>query len=89
MLLQTDFLAQYGVSWTVGLVVTFTTVACVIAADTGAYFVGKWILLSAGLGGRCAHAATPALGECLSLKVQAQVMHLCSNLIHLKAHPAG
>lgn len=28
-------------SWNVGLVVTFTTVACVIAADTGAYFVGK------------------------------------------------
>lgn len=27
--------------WTVGLVATFTTVACVIAADTGAYFVGK------------------------------------------------
>mmetsp|Transcript_11513 Transcript_11513/g.20417 ORF Transcript_11513/g.20417 Transcript_11513/m.20417 type:complete len:414 (+) Transcript_11513:93-1334(+) len=28
-------------AWTVGLVATFTTVACVIAADTGAYFVGK------------------------------------------------
>ena len=27
--------------WTVGLIATFTTVACVIAADTGAYFVGE------------------------------------------------
>jgi len=27
--------------WTVGLVATLTAVACVIAADTGAYFVGK------------------------------------------------
>jgi CDP-diglyceride synthetase len=26
---------------TVGLVATLTTVACIIAADTGAYFVGK------------------------------------------------
>lgn len=28
-------------TWTVGLVATLTAVACVIAADTGAYFVGK------------------------------------------------
>ena len=27
--------------WTVGLAATFTTVACIIAADTGAYFCGK------------------------------------------------
>jgi len=28
-------------SWTVGLLATFTSVACIVAADTGAYFVGK------------------------------------------------
>ncbi|GAX81370.1 hypothetical protein CEUSTIGMA_g8801.t1 [Chlamydomonas eustigma] len=27
--------------WTVGLLATFTAAACVVAADTGAYFVGK------------------------------------------------
>ncbi|MEW5298664.1 MAG: hypothetical protein WDW36_001757 [Sanguina aurantia] len=27
--------------WTIGLVATFTAVLCIIAADTGAYFVGK------------------------------------------------
>jgi len=27
--------------WTVGLAATFTTVACIIAADTGAYFCGR------------------------------------------------
>ncbi len=29
------------VKWTVGLAATFVSVACIIAADTGAYFVGK------------------------------------------------
>jgi CDP-diglyceride synthetase len=28
-------------TWSVGLVATLATVACVIAADTGAYFVGE------------------------------------------------
>lgn len=27
--------------WTVGLVATLTAVLCIVAADTGAYFVGK------------------------------------------------
>lgn len=27
--------------WTIGLLATFTSAACVVAADTGAYFVGK------------------------------------------------
>ena len=27
--------------WTVGLIATFTSAACVVAADTGAYFVGE------------------------------------------------
>lgn len=34
-------LAQALPPLSVGLVATFTTVACIIAADTGAYFVGK------------------------------------------------
>lgn len=28
--------------WTVGLLATFTAAACIIAADTGAFFVGRW-----------------------------------------------
>lgn len=34
-------ITQYLPDLTVGLVATLTTVACIIAADTGAYFVGK------------------------------------------------
>ena len=29
--------------WTVGLIATFVAVACVIAADVGAFFVGKTV----------------------------------------------
>jgi CDP-diglyceride synthetase len=40
MLILQSWLA--GVTtWSVGLVATLATVACVIAADTGAYFVGE------------------------------------------------
>ncbi|GBF90012.1 phosphatidate cytidylyltransferase [Raphidocelis subcapitata] len=38
---QLPALAALLPSMSVGLVATFTTVACIIAADTGAYFVGK------------------------------------------------
>lgn len=36
-----DGISQYLPNLTVGLIATLTTVACIIAADTGAYFVGK------------------------------------------------
>lgn len=39
--IQIPALASLLPPLTVGLVATFTTVACIIAADTGAYFVGK------------------------------------------------
>lgn len=40
--LQPGLLGIPAAAWTVGLVATFTSAICVVAADTGAYFVGKF-----------------------------------------------
>jgi CDP-diglyceride synthetase len=36
-----QFLAALQSNWTVGLLATVGTILCVVAADTGAYFVGR------------------------------------------------
>jgi hypothetical protein len=57
---------------TVGLIATFVAVACIIAADTGAYFCGKsfgrtQVSLEAGCGGRLLAPAKPAPCLCSTI----------------------